>query len=766
MKQRYLFLFPLLLFLQGSNSPPLKPFDLTQLSGDLHLTLKHGVWKLWEDKPVYQDITLDLVCDRGQCEPEVWGYAPKFNQDVDHQGKLQSNSLETPKIKTIELRRSLDAWRLKIAIQIQFHPWEPKTSEGIYNLELVPHKNQIVGSYQGTFNQRYLQGSVIGNITPLWPIPVAEHLPLSPQEHPRLIFRNHELSSLRKTSQTSIGKAILAQLKKTLEQPIYYDGYVPNGGYHATGYCFLGLLNEDKKAAEMGWKLVRKSMENPSPRLLEQSAIVAGVALAYDLCYPLWNEEKITIVTQWLAGQTTQLIKGSSPSKGWNSNAASNWNARARGAAGLAALAIMNEPSIPNHNTYPLMRMAERNLKRYFTIAIGDHGLGSEGDHYTTEPLVLTVFPFLQAYGNVMGKDLVTGSHAQWILPHYVMRMVADNKQLNVATYGRHRYYAGGSLFALGLGIIPDEFLPGIKGIFEQYLGDQGNQTFGMDSPYQAPFVLAYYNQKNQEQSQNPIALFERVFLDQQKGFYNFRNQWQDQNDFVANIYLKKQSIGGSWSFPDVGSFRILGLGEQWAIAGNSEGKWQEENVVFMPNSSPWNSSKPIFFTSNPDGSGIVSLQTNTIWRKNSKPSVGISGLRSFAVDYSGKSGVPGLFIIVDQFTGSILAEEFKEKIWVMHTKGNVKINANTFTIQGKNGSTMQGTFIAPSQVKITYQPTETGGKIMATAGNEFFIIMTVQKGKSPPLMVTGSGMTAKIKLGKQTISFDQDRIKLSTINP
>ncbi len=224
--------------------------------------------------------------------------------------------------------------------------------------------------------------------------------------------------------------------------------------------------------------------------------------------------------------------------------------------------------------------------------------------------------------------------------------------------------------------------------------------------------------------------------------------------------------IGGTWHFPDVGSFRISGLGEAWAKGGHSRPKWEGENVVVLPKSYPWRTSKPLFFVSNPDGSGIVSLQTNTNWRKNSKPPVGIAGLRSFAVDYSQASGVPGLFVVVDRFIGNNEAEEFKEKVWIMHTAGKVTVKDNSFIIQGNNQATLKGTFVVPESVKITTENTEEGTKIMATGGQEFFVIMTVQKKSPPPLKITGVGMEAKVTIGEQKISFDQDRIRLSTINP
>ncbi|CCQ54623.1 MAG: hypothetical protein MK111_12715 [Crocosphaera sp.] len=767
MKQRYLILLPfIILLLGGSNAPILHSFDVKKLSGNIHLTLKHGVWKLWEEKPVYQNITLDLVCDQGKCEPEVWGYAKKFNQDVDHQGALEINNLEKLSIEEISTKQYRRAWELKITINIQSHPWSTEILPAVYKINLVPYKNQIIGSYQGKYKQKKLQGSVTGIITKAWPANISDHLALSPQEHPRLVFRKHQLSSLQEATKTPEGQAIIKQLEKILEQPIYYDGYVPTGGYHASGYCFLALINNDKELANMGWKIVEKSLENPGRRLLEHSPIVAGVALAYDFCYSVWDQKQINTVTNWLGAQTKQLVKGDSSRNGWNSNAGSNWNARARGAAGLAALAILNEPGISNDEIYHLMRTAERNIKRYLSTAIGNRGFGSEGDHYTTEPLILTIFPFLQAYSNVIGKDLVEGSRLQWILPHYLMRMIPNNNQLNVTTYGRHRYYAGSDLLATGLVTLPEDFLPAVVPIFEKSLGLKGDQTFGINMPHYAPFILSFYDKKHNLSSKNPVQLFGYNFVDQQKGFYNFRNQWINQDDFVANIFLKKELIGGTWHYPDVGSFRISGLGETWAKAGKSSNNWQEENVVILPKSSPWKTSKPLFFVSNTDGSGIVTLQTNTNWRKNSEPPVGIAGLRSFAVDYSQSSGVPGLFVLVDRFLGNNEAEEFKEKVWIMHTAGNVTVKDNSFLIKGKNKTTMKGTFVVPESVKVTTEKTEEGTKIVATGGQEFFVIMTVQKKSPPPLTIKGLGMDAKVTVGKQKISFDQDRIRLSTINP
>ncbi|MFN7338671.1 MAG: hypothetical protein ACK5TF_02955, partial [bacterium] len=96
--------------------------------------------------------------------------------------------------------------------------------------------------------------------------------------------------------------------------------------------------------------------------------------------------------------------------------------------------------------------MAKRHIERYFITAIGDQGFGTEGDLYSTEPMVLAVFPFLQGYRNSLGLDLVTGSPAAQLIPHYLTRIVPKNGQLLIPAYGRHQMFVGVSLLTIGLG--------------------------------------------------------------------------------------------------------------------------------------------------------------------------------------------------------------------------------------------------------------------------------------------------------------------------
>lgn len=734
---------PLLLLLGGAKSPFHRDLDEGFLEGKISLTLDKGIWKLWDEEPIYQEMTLDLICHRGKCESEIWGFAPRFNKDVDHQG-------------SVTVKKTDNAWQLEVDLQVQSHPGNPELATATYEIEIVPYQDRLLGSYRGEYQERTLIGKVTGSKSDLQFTRLANHKAIAPREHPRLIFRAEELPELKEKAQTKRGKAIVKALKQTLETKVHYDGYVPTGGYYAAGHCFISLLENDPQSAQTAWQMVEKSLANPGKRFLEHSPIVAGVAIAYDLCYYQWNEAQQQQVTQWLTNQTIKLIGGDSPKNGWNSYAWSNWNARARGAAGLAALAILNEPteyypqnkSLQSPEIEKLLKIAERNVMRYLDSATGDRGIGTEGDHYTTEPWRLTILPFLQGYRNVKGIDLAP-SKTQWFLPQYISRSLLIDGKPAISSFGRHRLSPPPSLYSIGLPTVTEKFLPGVLWFFERYWGEQGDRSYGVSADLPMSAIYALQGYPLQPKVKNPAQLWDRVLVDRQKGFYSFRNQWQDSSDLVASIYLKEELLRASWAFPDAGSFRIAGLGQQWAIAGASEAEPQNENIVVTTKSND-KGAKPVYFQSSKDGSGIVTLKKQN-W------------LRSFAVDYSQASHSPGLFVIVDRFEAQE-SSDFQPKTWTMHVTEEVIITNNSFTIKSPSGATMKGTFISPQGVQLSSVPSATGHKIQAQGINDFFVVMTVQQGSPPPITIEGSGLTAKAKIGEQTISFDGSNIVLGKL--
>ncbi len=170
------------------------------------------------------------------------------------------------------------------------------------------------------------------------------------------------------------------------------------------------------------------------------------------------------------------------------------------------------------------------------------------------------------------------------------------------------------------------------------------------------------------------------------------------------------------------------------------------------------------------------------------KPS-GITGLRAFAVDYSGRSGAPCLFVVVDKISGG------HQKLWMWRLNDQVvdekrgtvlepsdlqytTVRGNTACVARPDGTSMQLTFISPPGIElaaekrnIVYTKTYNRGQgIMSAPGiytrtdardAEFFVVVTIQRGEPPAVKVSGRGMSATVTVGQQTVRFDGEKVIL-----
>jgi hypothetical protein len=148
--------------------------------------------------------------------------------------------------------------------------------------------------------------------------------------------------------------------------------------------------------------------------------------------------------------------------------------------------------------------------------------------------------------------------------------------------------------------------------------------------------------------------------------------------------------------------------------------------------------------------------------------------MRSVAVDYSGESGAPLLMAIVDEISGG------GEKVWQWQLpkldggSANVRIEGRSFVI-ARGDATLTGTLVAPSNVKLRVANGEEAtdpesqqkekvnlNALHATGGDNFFVVMTLQRGEPPKVAVGGTGLKSKVTIGRQNISFDGEKIVLS----
>jgi hypothetical protein len=431
--------------------------------------------------------------------------------------------------------------------------------------------------------------------------------------------------------------------------------------------------------------------------------------------------------------------------------------------------------------------MAAWRLRMHKFYSTGDRGWYNEGESYSRYAKTNGELPFEVAWLNVKGEyGGGAASGSAWYVPLWAVRLVNWGGKPVFGHYGPGDDTFGNDIwrsgdFAMGFAIAPKELLPACRWVFDRFWGMEGDKSFGIFEPHHALYALAHY--PFDVPARNPDGILPKVLHDTEKGFVNFRNRWQDADDYVACIYGKSEPTGGGWSFADGASFRFLGRRTMWVKkgGGNSDGGQEVENVVTMPGVNGWLGAQVTDIQAAPDGSGAVSLDTSDIYLakpdgkggqanaviKDAPPGArivadrlldwGVRGLRCFAVDYSGKSGSEAMLVLLDRI---IIKDGGKlpagEPTWQLHTGSDTAVDGATFTIKGNGGYDLVGRFVHPSNA-----PLKLEGNRLTCPGREFLVVMTVQKGPAPALTVEGNGMPSAVKLGEQTIRFDGQRIRL-----
>ena len=166
-------------------------------SGELSIVLDDALWRKSQETIAFADIQLDFDCQKHTCSSEIWGYAANFNQ-ADHEGKL------------VKLTQHSNQIQFQIQMHLNRDKWSQE-GEADYSINLKQNGNKLEGNYTGTHNGRSVQGQAFGIVQKqLKTIP--NFVPIQPGEHPRLLFRQQDISALHSKAKTPIGKQIIANL--------------------------------------------------------------------------------------------------------------------------------------------------------------------------------------------------------------------------------------------------------------------------------------------------------------------------------------------------------------------------------------------------------------------------------------------------------------------------------------------------------------------------------------------------------------------------
>lgn len=420
------------------------------------------------------------------------------------------------------------------------------------------------------------------------------------------------------------------------------------------------------------------------------------------------------------------------------------------------ALAAWHEAAAGRGDTLDvrLLELFQRSVVNYLD-GHGEHGWNPDGDHYLGLAMTSGVFAFVQALRNVEGIDLAGGTGVDWVVPLWAMRMVPTPAGPAHPRYGGdyRAVMTHPHGVAMGLSLVPAKLLPAAVWALRHTWGEQAEKVF-VSSALEA--IYGFVALPVDLDAGSPAAVLPRLVHDEKTGYAVFRDGWRGADDIVATLYAKKLARGRTG--PAAGSFRIWGLGGRFAVQRATNAQSIEEENLVLGGHGNHTLGRVTHLAAGADGAGVVSLcmltdpEKQQQWhlraQQDSLPQ------RSFAADFSGACGAPGLFAVVD-WRGR------GERTWLMNTDPANRIDTaeGGFTIAAPSGATLRAVFAAPAGLR----PTRSGAAVTASAEpSDFFVVMTLQRGPAPPVRIRGAGPKAVVSVGRRAVRFDGEKIVLS----
>lgn len=293
--------------------PPRKATDPSGYTGELSLFLQKP-----DDGRKGLRLDLQLIADAGAWD-RVWG-CNSINRGI-HEGLVMD---VTVKPGTFDFH---------IGMLVGDDPW---VKGGFADLHIklarpAGGNGPIRGTYEGSYKGTPIAGPVTGDEHPRRPIVVKDFVPLHPDEHPRLLFRQADLATIRKRAGTPFGESY-QEACSTSADPLN----------HAMLYQITG----DRNFAESSMKLVEaygeeiEAMEGSGSGGFGHRLV--RVALCYDLCYDAWPEAFKQRIRDRLR-ISLPALQNYIAINGGNYHPCCNYYGPGRGAPAIAALAMWGE---------------------------------------------------------------------------------------------------------------------------------------------------------------------------------------------------------------------------------------------------------------------------------------------------------------------------------------------------------------------------------------------------------------------------------------
>jgi len=352
-------------------------------------------------------------------------------------------------------------------------------------------------------------------------------------------------------------------LEVYLGEPNHY-----NRSYLAQEAALVSLMScnieQQKKYAQLAYKTIKDIYENTEQERLPQEGyglsramMQLGIALPYTWCRQHWNEKE----RQYLSKKISEALDAwlTYDHANFGSERGSNWVAVCRGGELILMLAAKQEQKRKERYGYLVEQLLLHMQNGYGSLGVSQEGMGYI--EYGVSFLLKAVFAAASAGDSTLLNE--AKKHEWWRLAMYTESFQSfERKFLMTGVAGSSAYNEG--FASLLLNLVPPLYKPYYSWWYDIHMG--------VKAPYAAAdkfdnhragtiWSILYYPESNL--SMDPTNVFPPAVNDDH-GYYFFRNRWQDENDLLLSLMADSHHHGNAWDQPEVFCINFMGYNNRF----------------------------------------------------------------------------------------------------------------------------------------------------------------------------------------------------------
>ncbi len=648
--------------------------------------------------------------------------------------------------------------------------------------EAQAEDDRATGEVLGRFD---VAGNVRGRVDPPWPGVVADHRPVEPGEHPRLLFRRHDLAVMKQRAEaTPEGRAIMQRFMQVVDEPgpVDSDKFL---SWPGVSYGFAWQMTGDRTYLEKARRLMRDLFLHRGAsggQDIHHAPRLMGLALTYDLCHDGWDEDFRRAIAQEIRQRVLECATGTFQGNtmgGFNPNWWSNKNGIRAACAGIGALAIMHERDADGDLLLPeaeqIAQRSAREVRGFLRYALGGSGWCMEGEFYKGMTIRRGLLPFVLVYRTAMGKDIVdVPMLGDFVLAGHLLESTPGPRWEDDARFNRplSRMGVDGErmddiLWTLAMVTVPRDMLPGVRWVHERSVGIHGSGTFGIGLGFYAPFVMATF--PFDVEPEHPDKSLRWMAPDPWKGHYVFRPTFRDERDILLTTNFNSETFFGAHynRAGPTSHLRLHGLGRAWLdgvqimdVDGRGvRSQWHGPRVTVWDDPEPRihvmsMDALPLYLSPLDERTRrLIGPGSDRLVRIPSRPQPllhpGFDARRAMAVDASGRSGAPFLVAIMDRVAFEDEPQPTSWRLPFARGTGSVRGDGRRYSVGPRDGPGLSGILL------------HEGGRIASDAtvkdATLVWTVFILHEGEAPEIEVEGVGADATVRIGDRRIRLRDD---------